>query len=367
MELLFDKNKLLEAINIVIKAVPVRSTKEILECILIDASGDQITLTGNDTELGIETVVEGRITAPGSIALDAKTFSSIIHKFPDEPVHIVTNDNLQAQLTCGKAKYNIPGKDPLDYSPLPAIDREEHITLSQFSLKNMIRQTIFSIAVNENNKMMTGELMEIIDNNLRLVGLDGHRISLRNVQLREPFADRKVVIPGKTLSEVSKILTGGMEDTVNIYFSDNHLLFEFDDTMVVTSLLNGEFFEIDQMISTDYSTKVVVNNHNFQDVIDRSSLLVRDSDKVPALLEIEDTGIHLFIDSQMGSMNESIAIEKAGRDLRIAFNPKFLLDALRVIDEEEVNIYFMNPHAPCFIRDDAGSYLYLILPVNIQG
>ena len=366
MKLVFDKNKLVEATNIVMKAVPVHTTMPILECIIIDASGMDIRLTANDTELGIETVVEGEIKESGRIAIDAKIFSNIVHKLPDAAVTITTDENLLAVITCGKSRFNIPGKDPDDYSPLPAVDKDDFITISQYSLREIIRQTIFSIAVNENNKIMTGELFEIRSNTLRVVSLDGHRIAMRMLALNNPAEDKKVVVPGKTLSEVAKIVTGGMDDPVDIFFSRNHMMFEFGSTRVVTSLIDGEYFAIDQMLSTDYDTKVVVNNSEFQDCIDRSSLLIRDADKVPVLIDIDDTEMHLHIDSPMGSMNESVDIDKAGKDIRIGFNPKFLLDALRVIDDENVTLYFMNSKAPCFIRDDEGTYVYLVLPVNIN-
>ena len=230
----------------------------------------------------------------------------------------------------------------------------------------MIRQTIFSIAVNENNKLMTGELFEIKNNCLKVVSLDGHRISIRKMLLKKDYSDRKVVVPGKTLSEVSKILSGEVDDQVSIYFTKNHILFEFDQTMVVSRLIEGEYFRIDQMLSSDYETKLKINKKEFLDCIDRATLLVREVDKKPIIINITDDDMELRIDSAMGSMNEEIDIEKEGKDIMIGFNPKFLIDALRVIDDETVTIYLVNPKAPCFIRDDEENYTYLILPVNIN-
>ena len=230
----------------------------------------------------------------------------------------------------------------------------------------MIRQTIFSIAVNENNRLMTGELFEIKDNCLKIVSLDGHRISIRKMPLKKEYSDRKIVVPGKTLSEISKILSGEIDDQVSIYFTKNHILFEFDQTMVVSRLIEGEYFRIDQMLSSDYDTKVSVNKKEFLDCIDRATLLVREGDKKPIVIEIKDNSMELKIDSAMGSMNEEIDIEKDGKDILIGFNPKFLIDALKVIDDEVINMYLMNPKAPCFIRDDEENYTYLILPVNIS-
>ena len=366
MKIICSKNDLSKGVNIALKAVPSKTTMPILECILIDASSNQIKFVTNDMELGIETIVEGTIAEKGVIALDAKIFSEIIRKLPDNEVTIQTDERLNTLITCEKAKFNIPGKPGEDFVYLPLIERDECITISQFTLKEMIRQTIFSIAVNENNKLMTGELFEIKDNCLKIVSLDGHRIAIRKMELAREYNDKKLIVPGKTLNEVSKILSGEVDDQVTIYFTKNHILFEFDQTLVLSRLIEGEYFRIDQMLSSDYETKLKINKKEFLNCIDRATLLVREGDKKPIINNITDSSMVLSIDSSMGSMDEEIDIVKEGKDILIGFNPKFLIDALRVIDDEEITIYLVNPKAPCFIKDDKGSYTYLILPVNFN-
>lgn len=366
MKIICSKNSLLKSVNISLKAVPSKTTMPILECILIDATTNQIKFTTNDMELGIETVVEGRIEEKGMIALDAKILYEIIRRLPDNDITIKTDEKYTATITCEKAKFNIPGKSGEDFAYLPMIERDEALTISQYTLKEMIRQTIFSIAVNENNRLMTGELFEIKDNCLKIVSLDGHRISIRKMPLKKDYSDRKIVVPGKTLSEISKILSGEVDDLVSIFFTKNHILFEFDQTMVVSRLIEGEYFRIDQMLSSDYETKLTINKKEFLDCIDRATLLVREGDKKPIIISVTDNKMELKIDSAMGSMNEDIDIEKDGKDILIGFNPKFLIDALKVIDDETITIYLVNPKAPCFIRDDDETYTYLILPVNIN-
>ena len=366
MKIICSKNSLLKSVSISLKAVPSKTTMPILECILIDATTNQIKFTTNDMELGIKTIVEGAIEEKGMIALDAKILYEIIRRLPDNDVTIKTDDKLTAFITCEKAKFTIPGKSGEDFAYLPIIEREECLTVSQFTLKEMIRQTIFSIAANETNKLMTGELFEIKDNCLKIVSLDGHRIAIRRMELKKDYSDRKVVVPGKTLNEISKILSGEIDDLVNIYFSKNHILFEFDQTIVVSRLIEGEYFRIDQMLSSDYETKISINKKEFLDCIDRATLLVREGEKKPIIIEISDNTMELRIDSAMGSMDENIDIIKEGKDILIGFNPRFLIDALKVIDDETISIYLVNPKAPCFIRDDDENYTYLILPVNIN-
>ena len=366
MKLQFQKSALLNGISIVSKAIPAKTTMSILECILIDADADQIKLTGNDMELGIETKVEGSILERGKIALDAKLFYEIIRKLPDgeAPVIITSDNKFNTTIQCESALFNILGRDGEEFSYLPYIERDQYITLSQFTLKEAIRQSIFSISPNDSNKMMAGELLEVKENILKVVSLDGHRISIRNIALKESYESHKVIVPGKTLSEISKILGGDNEKEVQIFFSKNHILFEFDDTMVVSRLIDGEYFKIDHMLSSDYETRVKVNKREFMDSIDRSMILIRDSDRKPIILNVEDSNVNLKVRSTIGSMNADVSAYKAGKDIMIAFNPKFLLDALRVIDDEEVELYMMNPKSPCFIKDEEGTYIYLILPVN---
>lgn len=367
MKLICSKSNLLHGVNIVSKAVPTRTTMAILECILIDASANEIKLTANDMELGIETKIEGEIAERGVIALDAKIFSEIVRKLPDSDVTIETDASFKTTITCEKAKFNIVGKSGDDFSYIPYIERNELIVMSQFTLKEVIRQTIFSIADNDNNKLMTGELFEIEENDLKVVSLDGHRISIRNIELKNNYSHKKVVVPGKTLQEVSKILPGSAEDEVSIFLTDNHIVFEFENTTVVSRLIEGEYFKIEQMLSSDYETKVKINKRELLDCIDRATLLVKEGDKKPIIMNITDGTMELKINSFIGSMNEDIDIAKEGKDILIGFNPKFFIDALRVIDEEEVTLYMVNPKAPCFIKDDEGTFIYLILPVNFNA
>ena len=367
MKISCQKADLVKGVNIVSKAVPTRTTMAILECILIDASSGEIKLTANDMEIGIETIVSGTIHERGIIALDAKKFSEIVRKLPENEVTIETDTSFKTSITCEKAKFDIIGKSGEDFSYIPVIQRNQPIVISQLTLRDIIRQTIFSVADNENNKMMTGELLEIKNNKLKVVALDGHRVSIRNVDLKNPANDVKVVVPKKTLNEIIKIIDGGIDDEVNIYVTDNHIIFEFDQTTVVSRIIEGEFFKIEQMLSADYETKVKINKREFFDCIDRATILVNEGDKKPIIVNAVGNTMSLTISSFIGTMNEDIDIVKEGKDIMIGFNPKFVLDALKVIDDEEINLFMLNAKSPCFIKDDNGSFIYIVLPVNFNN
>lgn len=369
MKLKFQKDAIVNGINIVMKAVPSKTTMPILECILIDASSNEIKLTGNDMELGIETKVEGEILEHGKIALDAKLFSEITRRLSSQnaTVTIESDEMLNTVISCENSIFTIQGKDGEEFVYLPYIEKDKYICLSQFTLREVIQQTLFSISPNDSNKMMSGELFEVNEDQLKVVSLDGHRISIRNVKLKDHYEDTKVIVPGKTLGEISKILNGDNEKEVLIYFSTNHILFEFDNTIVVSRLIEGEYFRISQMLSSDYETKIVVNKKDFLDCIERATILIRENDKKPLIITIGDDTMELKLNSSYGTMNADLMIHKTGKDIMIGFNPKFLIDALRVIDDEEINIYMMSPKSPCFIRDDEENYVYLILPVNFNA
>ena len=215
--------------------------------------------------------------------------------------------------------------------------------------------------------MMTGELFEIEGDNLRVVALDGHRLAIRNIQLKESYDYKKVIVPGKTLNEVSKIVPGFAEENVNIYITDNNIIFEFDETVVVSRLIDGEYFKLDHMMSKDYQTKVKINKKQLYDSIDRASLMAKEGNKKPIVMDITDGNLNLSITSFIGSMNEDIPISKEGVDIKIGFNPKFYMDALRVIDDEEIEIYMVDYKAPCFIKDADETYTYIILPINLNN
>ena len=367
MKIICSKANLLYAVNTVSKAVPTRTTMAILECILIDASTDVIKLTANDMELGIETIVEGTVGERGVIALDARTFTDIVRKLPDNEVTIETVEAFKTEITCEKARFEIVGKSGEDFSPLPVIDKKDEIVISQLSFKDVIRQTIFSVSDDESSKIMTGECFEIKGDRLRVISLDGHRISVRNIILNQSYPDKKIIIPGKTLQEISKILAGESEDSIEIYVGKNHCMFRYNNTTVVSRLIEGEFFKVDQMLVAEYDTLIRINKRELLDCIDRVTPLVKEGDKKPIIMNITDDKMELRIQSFIGSFNEDLDIQKEGKDIQIAFNPKFCLDALRVIDDEEISIYMRNAKSPCFIKDQEENYIYLILPVNFNS
>ena len=367
MKIVFQKSDLASALNIVSKAVGIRSVSPILECVLITAQHGEIRFTANNNDLGIETLSAGTIIEEGMVALNARLFSELVRKFPESEVELEVNAKNVATVTCEASQFKLLGQPGEEFPDLMQIDQSDAIEISEFSLKEAIRQTIFSIADQESNPVLTGELFEVNDNELKIVALDGHRIAIRRILLNDSYGKRRVIVPGKSLMELSKILEGDADEIVQIVFSRSHLMFRFGATMVITGLIDGNYFDVNRMIYSDFETKVIVNKRQMQSCMDRACLLSGTGEKKPVIMSFHDSDVVISASSFIGSMNEVLLIEKEGKNMEIGFNPKFILDVLRVIDDEDITMYLINQKYPCVIKDADETYLYLILPVNISA
>jgi DNA polymerase-3 subunit beta len=359
---------LLNSINDVLKACSTKTTLPILECILIEASSNKLTLVGNNLELGIESIIEAEVHEEGSIALEAKIFSEIIRKMSGEVVEISSNDNFMTSITSEKSKFQIAGQSGKDFPALPNVEKRNSCKINQLALKDMIRQTIFSVAQDETRPILTGEMLQIKNNNLNMVSVDGYRISYRKTPLSIENRDVEVVIPGKTLSEVSKILSSESEEEVTIYFEDKHVLFDLGNSKVVSRLLEGEFLKYEQVFSSDYETKILVDKRNFLMSIERAALISREGKKNPIKIEIDGDKMVITSNTELGTAREELDVILEGKELVIAFNPRYLIDALKTIDDEEVYIHFISSLTPCIIKPKEGDhYKYLILPIRVNA
>ncbi|WP_069999902.1 DNA polymerase III subunit beta [Cellulosilyticum sp. I15G10I2] len=359
---------LLNSINTVLKACSTKTTLPILECILLKASNNKLTLVGNNLELGIESTIDAEVQEEGSIALEAKIFSEIIRKMSGEVIEISSNNNFMTAITTEKSKFQIAGQSGKDFPALPNVEKLNSCKIDQLTLKEMIRQTIFSVAQDETRPILTGEMLQIKDNNLNMVSVDGYRISYRKTPLSIENRDVEVVIPGKTLAEVSKILSAEEDEPVTIYFEDKHVLFDLGESKVVSRLLEGEFLKYEQVFSSDYETKILVDKKHFLMSIERAALISREGKKNPIKIEIDGDKMIITSNTELGTAREELDVVLEGKELVIAFNPRYLIDALKTIDDEEIYIHFISSLTPCIIKPKEGDhYKYLILPIRVNA
>lgn len=367
MHVVCQKNILLGGVNTVLKAVSTRTTLPILQCILLDAHENEFKLVGNDLELGIESTLKSEVVESGNIAIDARIFSEIVKKLPDSEVHIKVDEHQLMTITCEKSEFNIPGQPGNEFIQLPQITKNRPLVISQNVLREMIHQTIFSIAIEEIRPILTGELFEIKNNCLNIVSVDGYRVSIRQKELEQDFDDISVVIPGKTLSEIQKILSSDEESEVAIYFTDKHILFEMNSSIIVSRLLEGDFPKYDQIFSSDYETLIKIERKPMLQSIERAALIARESKKSPIKFQITSSTLIISSNTDLGKVHEEMDIQREGNELEIAFNPRYLIDALKVIEDDEVQLTFTTSLNPCIIKDQVNEqYKYLVLPIRLN-
>jgi len=369
MKFTCDKTMLINNINIVSKAVSSRTTLPILECILLSADKNGLKMTGNDLEMGIETsYIEAEVITEGIIAIEARLFSEIIKRLPDDGWVIieVMDDNL-VLIKCGKSEFKIMGLSGEEFPVIPNVERNNEYKINGLMLREMIRQTIFAVSMDESKPVLTGELFEIDENSLKLVAVDGFRVAFRSLALDGDNPDISVVVPGKTLNEISKILPTGDEDTVSVCFTDKHMLIQMDECMVVSRLLDGEFLKYRQILEADTSTSVKIDPSEFLRALERASLISKETKKNPVKLDIERDIIKISSNTETGTSYDELTVETTGEGLSIAFNPKYLIDALKSIDEDATYMHFTTALSPCIITGEEGcGYKYLVLPLRVN-
>lgn len=364
MKFVCSKIDLLEGIMTVQKAVTGKSTLPILEGILITCKNGILTLTATDLDFGIETNINCEVFSNGSIVLNSRLFGEIIRKLPDMNIEVDVDNSYNASIVCGNSKFNIVGQNPVEYPELPVINENTMYSIPQDLLKNMIRQTIFATAQDETRPILTGVLFEVRNGILTTVALDAYRLALRRSNIGHS-SEINAVIPGKALNEVGKILQSSDEE-VSITFTPNHILFTIENTKIISRLLDGEFINYRQIIPEEYKMRVKVGTRMLLDSIERASLLAKEGKTNLIKMDINNGELIITSNSQLGNVYEKVPVTLNGGELKIAFNSKYFIDVLKIIDEDEIYLELSSSVSPCLVKTmDGSSYTYLILPVRL--
>ena len=364
MNFICSKQKLQEGISIVTKAITGKTTLPLLEGIYIEATKDGLTLIGSDMDVSIESKVEADVITEGKIVIDSKLFSEIIRKLPNSDVKIEITDNDLIQVSCEKSVFNLVFMNPSDYPMLPMINEDITVEVPQNLLKNMIKGTSFAIAQDEARPILQGILFEVKDRQLNLVALDGYRLAIRT-EVLDIDSNIEVVIPGKTLNEVSKIIEDN-SDIVKITFTNNHILFNLNNTKIISRLLEGKFVNYLSLLPQEHKLLVNVNKQELQNGIERASLMAKDGNSNLIKLDIQDETLVITSNSQLGKVREEVAINLQGEGVQIAFNSRYLLDVLKNMEEDEVVMEMTSGITPCVIKgNNMNNAKYLVLPVRL--
>lgn len=370
MKIVCYKDKIIKALNSVVKGVASKTTMPILEGILIQTNDNEIKLTTYDLEIGIEYIMECEIKEQGSTVVNAIMFSEIIRKLPDTEIYISLNDKNLLEIECEGSLYKLATMNPEEFPELPKIEIENSIEVDQNVLKNMIRKTIFAVSSEENRPIFTGCLFEIENNKLNLVAVDGFRLALRSIYLNKQTNNFSAVIPGKTLNEVNKIISDSFEP-VKIGVSKNQALFEMENCKIVTRILDGEFLNYKNVIPNNWDTRILVNKSNIQNSFERISLIsasaIEKEKKYPVKVQVDIGKVIISCTNQTGDAKEELFVSTEGKNLEAGFNPKYFLDSLKAVEDEEVFIEFGTSISPCLIKSvENNDYTYMILPIRLK-
>lgn len=365
MKFYCSKLDLLEAVTAVQRAVSNKNIFTVLEGILINATDDSIILRGNDMEKGIEYKIAGVIEEEGSVIVNSRIFGDISRKMPAGDIAITTTENYDVKIDSGKIHMNIKGMDPEGFPPIPKVKKENRIEIDQEFLREMIRQVIFSVSSDDSKPIFKGALIESEENSLNMISLDGYRMSIRRESLLGTKPGMNIVVPGKALMELMRLLKED-DEKVGIYYENSQILFDMGNCKLVSNLLQGEYLNYRSIYqSQSFETEMIIEKEKILESIDRAMLVITEDRKSPVVMNIGDDDIVIDSKTEIGTVTEKISIEKTGKDLKVAFNPRFLLDVFKNINDESIKISFAGQDGPCLIEPLNGEeFMYIVLPVR---
>lgn len=365
MKIQIDKKVLLRLINISQRAISNRTTMQILTGILFEAKNNILTLTSTDLEMSIKTSMPCIVEREGSIVIDSSVIGNIVRKLSDSIVEINVVDN-KITLKCANSLFNLLGYDASEYPSLPEYDAGENLSLYGNILKDAIRQTVFAVSTDETKESVTGVHMNAKKDYIDFVSVDGFRLALKRVKIdnKEPVS---ITVPSRPLNELSKIIEDDQEIKLSII--PGNIVFSMEDTVVFSRLIEGNFIDYEAVIAKNFSTTLVVNRREIENSLERASLLAREERANLVKLNLSQHEMTISSNTELGNAKEDIAIDLEGKDLKIAFNARYMIEGIKVMDSEEINLNFNDNLNPCIIHpiDEDTDYTYLVLPVRVAG
>ena len=358
-------DSLIDSLQIVTKALPGRTTNQILEGRLIETDMNEIIMTCSDERITIITRLEAYVTEPGRGVVPGKLFNEIVRRLTGGDIEISMNERFIFTIRGAGNRTNISGQDADLYPALPEISGETEISLPQDMLKDMIQKTEFAIAQEDMREVLTGCLLEIADGDVNMVALDGFRLALKRAKCSDVLEKLSVIIPGHAVGDIGKLLSDDPEAFANLSFGGGKLHIKLDKTEIFVILVEGEYIQYRQILPTRFATRLVVDLEPFRRGIDRAALIAREGNNNLLILKIADGEMAIESHSQIGDVYEKLEIQQEGANLNIAFNVKYLTDVVRFIDAEQIEINLNNAISPCVITPLGDSdYLHLVLPVR---
>lgn len=369
MHLITTKLDLMAALSTVGRALSAKTTLPILEGVFFHAEAGRVNLKCTDMALGIETAFAADVREGGEVVLPGRLFTDVVRKLPEEgDVIVKMDDRLMLTITCQHARVKLQGLRSDEYPALPDTGQDGwEVELTAKHFQDMIRQTVFAIAVDETRPILTGVLLECADDKLTMVALDGYRLALRKCAAKISGNVQEAVIPGRSLNEIGRLI-GDWEDELKLSFGQSHLSVQLGETRVVTRLLDGEFIRYRQILPGAAHTNVRLSISQLLGAVERAQILAREGRNNLVKFSVGEENLVITAQSELGEVYEEIAAEVDGKPLEIAFNARYVYDVLKCLDENEpISLDFTTNVSPCVVRPIQGeNFLYLVLPVRFN-
>ncbi|MBQ9809362.1 MAG: DNA polymerase III subunit beta [Ruminococcus sp.] len=367
MKFICNKTELSEAISNVSRAVSPKSTIAALEGIKVKLTEGQVELTAYNLEMGIRTAITANTEGEGEFVVSARLFSEFTRRMSGEEVTFNIDDNLTIIISCIATECSFQAMSADEYPELPVVDSERSFTVKQTILRSMINQTSYATSVNESKPVLTGELFDIEDGSFNMVAIDGFRLAIRN-ELTDCKEKYHFVVPKKALLEVSTLLKDDDEKLCTICTNERHIIFQIDNVLVISRLLEGAFHNYKLSIPGGFKTEAIVNKRDFSTCLERCSLLIDDKNKSPIRCEIGNGVMKINCKTGIGKINDALSADISGETVTIGFNNKLLLEALRAAEGDKVRIRLNGAMKVIEILPLEGeSYIFLVMPIQLKN
>lgn len=365
-----DKKELLDAITPALCAVSNKGTIPALECLYFSADEKEgkVTVLAFDNAKGVKTTFSANVLAAGGLLLPGHKLVSFIRSLPDGEVSITNDDKFLTTISCRKSKLEIAGMSETVFPALPELKGEKSFVIEQGMLKKMLAATLFSVQTKDTKPALTGVLFELVPEKLSLVSCDGYRISKATQPCRNELTE-KLIIPGRTLTELSKLLSDGQEE-VKVIFTRRHVIFEFEELIFFSRLIEEDFIDYKKSLPQVFSCSVLFDPMEAVGSVERCALVIDDNARSPLTLTVSTDVLYLKSQTANGKVEEEFSAEIEGEGLTIGFNNRYFLEAVRgalLFAEDKVFAEFVNPMSGAVLRPMEGEdFYYLLLPVRMQ-
>lgn len=360
-----DGLELSEAISVVSKAISNKTTSQILEGIKMVCADDKLILSATDLEMSIEKTIRAEVETCGETVVPGRLFGEYIKKLTNEQIECELNERNQLRIAYTDSEGTLQCMDIAEFPQLREVEKNSFFEIQKEDFKALINNVFYAVAQDDSRPILKGVLLETTGNQIKAVAVDGCRLSIANKTLVNSTADFKIIVPGKNIYEIMKMMDN--EGSIKIFIHSNNIMVDFGDTIVITRLIDGQFINYRQIVPKDFATTVTINKEQLEDAIDRASVLSRIDKNNLVKFDIREKNLMLTSNSEIGNTKENITVGVKGNDLNISFNSKYFSDCLRVIDNPYVKMNFNSAIQPCVITPCEGEdFVFLILPVKAK-